>query len=136
MCGFTPPVTREDGLTTVEREELIISRLRRENRQLKLEGEILSYQKPRPFVSENRPFTPLLSCAASWMSPPSGYYAWAKRPPSRLWAFAPGVEGISRRDWIGSRRRSHGTQSNEHDAKNVSSHGSDPYCKVCGSTPN
>ena len=31
---------REDGLTTVEREEL--SRLRRENRQLKLEREILS----------------------------------------------------------------------------------------------
>jgi transposase len=35
---------REDGLTTVEREEL--NRLRRENRQLKLEREILS--KPRP----------------------------------------------------------------------------------------
>src|SRR6201993_4345615 len=31
---------REDGLTTVEREEL--SRLRRENRQLKLERDILS----------------------------------------------------------------------------------------------
>ena len=31
---------REDGLTTVERDEL--SRLRRENRQLKLEREILS----------------------------------------------------------------------------------------------
>jgi transposase len=35
---------REDGLTTAEREEL--NRLRRENRQLKLEREILS--KPRP----------------------------------------------------------------------------------------
>jgi transposase len=34
---------REDGLTTVEREEL--SRLRRENRQLKLEREILSNQR-------------------------------------------------------------------------------------------
>src|SRR3954447_11025609 len=34
---------REDGLTTVERDEL--SRLRRENRQLKLEREILSNQR-------------------------------------------------------------------------------------------
>ncbi|HEY2860572.1 MAG TPA: transposase [Terracidiphilus sp.] len=34
---------REDGLMTVEREEL--SRLRRENRQLKLEREILSNQR-------------------------------------------------------------------------------------------
>jgi len=34
---------REDGLTTVEREEL--SRLRRETRQLKLEREILSNQR-------------------------------------------------------------------------------------------
>jgi transposase len=32
--------TRKDGLTTIEREELV--RLRRENRQLKLEREILS----------------------------------------------------------------------------------------------
>jgi transposase len=34
---------REDGLTTAERDEL--SRLRRENRQLKLEREILSNQR-------------------------------------------------------------------------------------------
>src|ERR1700730_4482469 len=37
--------TRQDGLTTAEREEL--TRLRRENRQLKLERDILS-GKPRP----------------------------------------------------------------------------------------
>jgi transposase len=41
---------REDGLTTAEREEL--NRLRRENRQLKLEREILSNQRgPRPPVA-------------------------------------------------------------------------------------
>ena len=41
---------REDGLTTVEREELC--RLRRENRQLKLEREILSNQRgPAPPVA-------------------------------------------------------------------------------------
>jgi transposase len=34
---------REDGLTTAEREEL--NRLRRENRQLKLEREILSNRR-------------------------------------------------------------------------------------------
>jgi transposase-like protein len=41
--GLRRPIVtsrREDGLTTVEREEL--SRLRRENRQLKLERDILS----------------------------------------------------------------------------------------------
>jgi transposase len=37
---------REDGLTTVEREEL--NRLRRENRQLKLEREILSKANTSP----------------------------------------------------------------------------------------
>ena len=41
---------REDGLTTVEREEL--NRLRRENRQLKLEREILSNRRgPGPPVA-------------------------------------------------------------------------------------
>jgi transposase len=41
---------REDGLTTAEREEL--NRLRRENRLLKLEREILSNQRgPGPPVA-------------------------------------------------------------------------------------
>src|SRR5262245_63088637 len=43
---------REDGLTTAERDEL--SRLRRENRQLKLEREILSNQRgPGPPVGRS-----------------------------------------------------------------------------------
>jgi transposase len=57
---------REDGLTTVEREEL--SRLRRENRQLKLERDILSK-------------------AAAWFAretdviPPKGSNSWARTGP-------------------------------------------------------
>ncbi len=45
---------RRDGLTTVEREEL--AKLRRENRQLKLEREILS-KAAAWFAQENAPNT-------------------------------------------------------------------------------
>jgi transposase len=45
---------RRDGLTTVEREEL--TKLRRENRQLKLEREILS-KAAAWFAQENAPNT-------------------------------------------------------------------------------
>jgi transposase len=45
---------RKDGLTTVEREELV--KLRRENRQLKLEREILS-KAAAWFAQENAPNT-------------------------------------------------------------------------------
>jgi transposase len=50
---------REDGLTTAEREEL--NRLRRENRQLKLEREILSNRRGSapPVVSRGCVFWPV-----------------------------------------------------------------------------
>ena len=63
---------RDDGgLTTAEREEL--SRLRRENRQLRLEREILS-KAAAWFARETNAIPPKGSA--------SGYYAWRKRRPS------------------------------------------------------
>src|SRR5215470_17949738 len=51
----------DGGLTTAEREEL--NRLRRENRQLRLEREILS-------KAAARRTTRLPSCVGCWVSPP------------------------------------------------------------------
>ncbi len=83
---------RNDGFTTAEQEQL--KRLRRENKQLKLECEILA--KPRP-GSRGRPTRFLRSLrtreSASATYPvatmcqvlevsTSGYYAWRKRAPS------------------------------------------------------
>src|SRR5680860_241956 len=85
---------RTDGLTTAERDEL--SRLRRENRQLKLEREILS--KAAAQVSPGRPARShpgvrVRGCASGRVpggyamprtggSPTVAIYAWLKRPLS------------------------------------------------------
>jgi transposase-like protein len=83
---------RADGLTTDEREEL--RRLRRENKTLREEREIL--KKPRPGlprrparshprirVRDGAPgYIVSPPCAGFWGSSPSGYYAWRRRPLS------------------------------------------------------
>jgi transposase len=81
---------RQDGLTMAEREEL--SRLRRENRQFKVEREILS--KAAAQVARGRPARPhprvrvrahqaLIATLCRVLGVfASGYYAWRKRTPS------------------------------------------------------
>ena len=84
---------RSDGLTSSEREEL--RNLRRENKRLRVEREILksrglvrsgvrlSAPEAFEFVRANQAeFSVRLMCEVLSVSP-SGYYAWRKRPPSR-----------------------------------------------------
>jgi transposase-like protein len=75
------------GLTTVEREEL--ARLRRENRELRTDREIL--KKPRP-SSRSTGSKVRLNCRGEGLLPsamcralavsPSGFHAWCRRPES------------------------------------------------------
>ncbi len=84
----------DGGLTTAEREEL--SRLRRENRQLRLEREILSKaaawfargdeRDPTEgfrFVSDHQADYPIATMCRVLGVSSSGYHAWVKRRPSR-----------------------------------------------------
>lgn len=84
---------RTDNLTSAEREEL--RRLRRENKQLKIEREILKEAavwfaqetgtvplKRTDSRASTGPTIPFVRCVACWASPPAGYYAWRGRPPS------------------------------------------------------
>ena len=84
---------RGDGLTNAERIEL--SRLRKENKQLRLEREESS-QKPRPgslgrrrrfrrgvpIRERTRAVFPIAAMCRVLDVSSSGYYAWAKRAPS------------------------------------------------------
>lgn len=80
---------RSDGLTTSEREEL--NRLRRENRVLREEREILAKSRGlvrdgdrlaavTAFVSANQAMYAIATMCRVLVSA-SGYYAWLKRPP-------------------------------------------------------
>ena len=82
---------RADGLTSTEREEL--RRLRRENRQLKLEREILAKatawfrsgdrlgaRKVFELVSEYQESYPIVTMCLVLGVSPSGYHAWRQRP--------------------------------------------------------
>jgi transposase-like protein len=84
---------RADGLTTAERQEL--GRLRRENRQLRIEREILSKSRGLvrsgdridpvegfEFVKRNQADYPVATLCRILGISTSGYYAWLNRPPS------------------------------------------------------
>ena len=84
---------RSDGLTNAERIEL--SRLRRENKQLRLEREIPLKSRGLvrsgdeggsvegfQFVSAHRAVYPIAAMCRVLGVSSSGYYAWAKRAPS------------------------------------------------------
>ena len=85
---------RSDGLTTAEREEL--RRLRRENKQLKIEKDILKKSRRLvragdrfgsaqefEFVRAHQAIYPVRTLCRVLGVSPSGYYAYVKRPPSR-----------------------------------------------------
>ena len=86
---------RADGLTTAERQEL--GRLRRENRQLRIErdlvksrGLVRSGDRIDPvegfeFVKRNQADYPVATLCRILGISTSGYYAWLNRPPS-AWA--------------------------------------------------
>ena len=84
---------RSDGLTHAERSAL--ARLRKENKQLRLEREILSKaaawfaretkavpSRGSDFVSAHRAVYPIAAMCRVLGISSSGYYAWAKRTPS------------------------------------------------------
>ena len=83
---------RTDGLTTEERAEL--PRLRRENKQLRIDREILAKiaawsareteTPPRPSRSQMhiRPPIPFTDCVSLLEVSPRGYYGWLMRPAS------------------------------------------------------
>jgi transposase len=84
----------DGGLTIAEREEL--SRLRHENRQLRLEREILSKAgglvcsgdecdpaEGFRFVSDHQAMYPIATMCRLMGVSPSGWYAWVKRRTSR-----------------------------------------------------
>ena len=88
---------RSDGLTSSEKEEL--ARLRRENRQLRQERDILAKAaawfarvctgdrhdpvRVFQFMSANQASFPIRTMARVFGVSPAGYYAWRRRQPSR-----------------------------------------------------
>jgi len=73
------------ALTTVERDEL--ARLRRENKQLRLERDILSkaaawFARVFRFMSANQAFFPVAPMARVLGVSKAGYHAWLRRAPS------------------------------------------------------